>query len=138
MMIIYLVTILPCTWLLLHILYNQYALLVCAKIRAKLCILRIIRAIYRQTRYLPSKRSFFVLVKYLSFVYIEGKQQLSKERLILFFVILSRFLRNKRDILLSFLHDYKKRPASSSYGMLTGYVILGLGQKLLFLADSGD
>jgi hypothetical protein len=32
-----LVTILSCTWLLLYVLYIQYALLVRAKIRAKLC-----------------------------------------------------------------------------------------------------
>ena len=43
-------------------------------------------------------------------------------------MILSRFLRNKRDIFPSFWHDYKTRPASSSYGMLTGSVIICLVQ----------
>ena len=45
----YLVTILPCTWLLLYILYMQYALLVRAKIRTKLCSSRLIRVIFRLT-----------------------------------------------------------------------------------------
>ena len=47
-------------------------------------------------------------------------------------MILSRFLRNKRDILLSFWHDYKTRPASSSCGMLTGSVIWGLVNSYSF------
>ena len=38
---------------------------------------------------------------------IEEEQELNRKHLIVFFVILSRFLRNKRDILLSFQRDYK-------------------------------
>ena len=59
----YLVTILPSTWLLLYILYMQYALLVRAKIRTKLCSSRLIRVIFRltpwQTHSLPPK--WFIL-----------------------------------------------------------------------------